>query len=310
MRYDHKWNLRRRVTADNMKLGLVIEGGGMKCAYSSGILDLMMDDGILPDYVIGVSAGAACGASFVAGQRDRNRRFFVDYVGRPDYMGWTAFRHSGGNFFNLEYIYQDLTGRGGEDELDYDAIMKNPCELWAVATDAETGKPHYFTKKDLHPNDYSVYMASCAIPVVCRPVRIDGHLYFDGGCSDSVPVRRALEAGCDKVIVILCRPKDTVREPEKHQKLYRTILRRYPRLVHNLDVRHLRYNATLQAVKKLEKQGHALIIAPEHHLDITTYTKDASVLQGLYDTAVKEYADYREKLLAFCEDHLATCANK
>ena len=80
----------------------------MKCAYTSGILDRMLDDGIKPDYVIGVSAGAACGASFVAGQRDRNRRFFVDYVERPDYMGWTAFYRSKGNFFNLEYIYQDI----------------------------------------------------------------------------------------------------------------------------------------------------------------------------------------------------------
>ena len=83
---------------DRMKLGLVIEGGGMKCAYTAGILDRMLDDEIRPDYVIGVSAGAACGASFVAGQRGRNRRFFVDYVTDPDYMGLTAYRSSGGIF--------------------------------------------------------------------------------------------------------------------------------------------------------------------------------------------------------------------
>lgn len=282
-----------------MKLGLVIEGGGMKCAYTSGILDKMMDDGIKPDYVIGVSAGAACGASYVAGQRDRNRRFFVDYVNRPDYMGWVAFYHSRGNFFNLEYIYQNLTGEGGEDALDYDAIMKNPCELWAVATDAETGKPHYFNKYDLHPDDYSVYMASCAIPVACRPVMIDGRSYYDGGCSDAIPVRHALEAGCDKVIVLLCRPKDTVREPEKHQALYHSLLRRYPKLIHSLDVRHKRYNATLKAVKKLEEKGHALIIAPEQTLEITTYTRDPETLQQLYDTAVQDYPRIRDRLLSF-----------
>ncbi len=287
-----------------MRLGLVIEGGGMKCAYSSGILDMMMDDGIKPDYVIGVSAGAACGASFVAGQRDRNRRFFVDYVERPEYMGWTAFFRSKGNFFNLEYIYQDMTGAGGEDALDYDAIMKNPCELWAVATDAETGKPYYFNKSDLHPYDYSVYMATCAIPIACRPVKINGHLYYDGGCSDSVPVRRALEAGCDKVIVILCRTKDTVREPEKHQRLYRTLLRRYPNVIHNLDVRHEKYNRTLNAIRKLEEKGHALIIAPEKQLEITTYTRDPKELQKLYDTAIREYPHIRERLLTFCEDHI------
>jgi predicted patatin/cPLA2 family phospholipase len=281
-----------------MKLGLVIEGGGMKCAYTAGILDRMLDDEIRPDYVIGVSAGAACGASFVAGQRGRNRRFFVDYVTDPDYMGMTAFRRSG-DFFNLEYIYQNMTGKDGKDPLDYDAIMKNPAQLWAVATDAETGEAAYFTKKDLSPTDYSVYMASCAIPVACHPVRIGEHLYYDGGCSDSIPVRRALEAGCDKVIILLCRPKDTVRSPEKHRRLYHNLLSRYPALVHNLDTRHERYNAVLKASRRLEEHGHALILAPHEELQITTYTKDPGQLQGLYDTALREYDQDREKLLEF-----------
>jgi len=288
---------------NNSKLGLVIEGGGMKCAYTAGILDRMLDDKIHPEYVIGVSAGASCGASFVAGQRDRNRRFFVDYVNDADYMGWTAFRHSGGNFFNLKYIYQDLTGKGGRDPLDYDAILQNPCELWAVATDARTARPHYFTKKDLSPTDYSVFMATCAIPVACRPVKINGRYYYDGGCSNPIPVRHALEAGCDKVIVLLCRPKSTVRTPEKHRRVYHLALAHYPKLVHSLDVRHERYNASLRAAERLEEQGHALILAPQQELDITTYTKDPETLQGLYDTAIREYEDVREKLLAFTGGH-------
>lgn len=283
-----------------MKLGLVIEGGGMKCAYTAGILDRMLDDGISPDYVVGVSAGASCGASFVAGQRDRNRRFFVDHVSDKDYMGWTAFCHSGGNFFNLEYIYQDLTSQNGADPLDYEAIMRSPIEFWAAATDAQTAKPHYFTKKDLSHTDYSVFMATCAIPVACRPVEIGGRYYYDGGCSDPIPVKKALEDGCDRVIVLLCRPKDTVRTPEKHRRVYHTALSKYPKLVHNLDTRHLRYNAVLRAARRLEEKGHAFIMAPEEELDITTYTKDPAVLQGLYDTAIREYEDYRDRLLAFC----------
>ena len=283
---------------DRMKLGLVIEGGGMKCAYTAGILDRMLDDEIRPDYVIGVSAGAACGASFVAGQRGRNRRFFVDYVTDPDYMGLTAYRSSG-EFFNLKYIYQNMTGKDGKDPLDYDAIMKNPAQLWAVATDAETGKPHYFSKNDFSPTDYSVYMATCAIPVACRPVRMGDHIYYDGGCSDSLPVRRALEEGCDKVIILLCRPKNTIKPPEKHRGLYHRLLNRYPALIHNLDIRHERYNAVLEASKRLEEHGHALILAPHEELPITTYTKVPRQLQGLYDTALSEYEMDREKLLDF-----------
>ena len=284
-----------------MKLGLVIEGGGMKCAYTAGILDRMMDDGIQPAYVIGVSAGAACGASFVAGQRDRNRRFFVDHVTDPDYMGWTAFRHSGGNFFNLEYIYQDMTGREGKDPLDFDAIMRSDTELWAVATDAQTGRAHYFSKYDISPTDFSVFMATCAIPVACRPVEIGGRYYYDGGCSDQLPVRKALEEGCDKVIVILCRPKNTERGPEKFHGIYHAALLKFPRLAASLDHRHERCNRVMVQTRRLEEKGHAFILAPHKKPDISTYTKDPSVLQSLYDTALSDYEEDRERLLAFCE---------
>ena len=104
------------------------------------------------------------------------------------------------------------------------------------------------------------------------------------------------------MIILLCRPKDTVRTPEKYHGLYHKALARYPKLIHSLDVRHERYNAQLAASIRLEEKGHAMIIAPESELDITTYTKDPAVLQGLYDKAIEEYEDYRENLLKFCGD--------
>lgn len=281
-----------------MKLGLVVEGGGMKCAYTAAVLDRFLDDQIRFDYVIGVSAGATCAASFVAGQRGRNRRFFVDHVTEPDYMGVSAFLRNG-QFFNLQYIYQDLTAAGGGDPLDRDALLANPCSLLAVATDRETGRPVYFPKEQTTPSDYRIYMATCAIPVVCRPIEIDGRYYYDGGCSDTLPVRKALDDGCDKVVVLLCRPRDTVREPEKHRKLYHQVLRKYPKLVHELDTRYIRYNKCLESTRKLEEQGHALIIAPEHQLDITTYTKNPAQLQALYDIGIAEYEAKRQQILDF-----------
>ena len=106
------------------------------------------------------------------------------------------------------------------------------------------------------------------------------------------------------MIILLCRPKDTVRPPEKYHGLYHKALARYPKLIHSLDIRHERYNAVLAASLRLEEKGHAMIIAPENELDITTYTKDPAVLQGLYDTAIEEYEAIREKLLKFCgEEH-------
>ncbi|MEE0955467.1 MAG: patatin family protein [Eubacterium sp.] len=281
-----------------MKLGLVVEGGGMKCAYTAAILDRFLDDQVRFDYIIGVSAGATCAASYAAGQRGRNRRFFVDHVTEPDYMGASAFLRSG-QFFNLQYIYGELTEEGGGDPLDYQALMANPASLLAVATDRETGRPVYFSKEMAAPHDYRIYMATCAIPVVSKPIEINGRYYYDGGCSDTLPVRKALDDGCDKVVVLLCRPKDTVREPEKHKKIYHRVLRNYPCLVHELDTRYIRYNKCLESTRKLEEKGRALIIAPDSKLDITTYTKNPQELQGLYDIGLREYEAKRKKILDF-----------
>ena len=210
------------------KIGLVLEGGGMKCAYTAGILDAMMDNGVTFDYCIGVSAGSANGVSFVAGQRGRNIRFYTEHINEKGYFGLSSFLKTG-NLFGLQYIYGTLTNSGGADPLDFDAFMKSPMEYWLVATDAQTGKPTYFSKKDMHKDDYRHVMASCAIPAVCRPVEINGRFYYDGGVSDSIPVQKAMDDGCDKLVVILTKPHDFVKEPEKDRFIYKRLCRKYIR---------------------------------------------------------------------------------
>lgn len=281
-----------------MKLGLVLEGGGMKCAYTAGILDRLLDDEIHADYVIGVSAGCACGASYLAGQRDRNRRFFVDHMQDPDMLGLEAWKKSG-SVFNLQRIYGDYTNKGGIDPLDLDAIKRNPAEWWAVATDAETGRPHYFSKEDLKDRDFRAVMASCCIPVACKGVELEGRTYYDGGCSNSLPIQRALEAGCDKVVLVLCRPKTSVRQPEKLRFAYSTALRRYPNLIASIRMRHLRYNRQLRAARKLEEGGHVFIFSPHAPIEVSTYTRDGAILQGVYDQGIREYDLDRERFMDF-----------
>lgn len=281
-----------------MKIGLVVEGGGMKCAYTAGILDKLLDNKITFDYAIGVSAGSSSTASFLAGQRDRNRRFFVEHVGEPGYMGFRTFLKTG-SFFGLEYIYATLTNSDGADPIDYQTILDNPTEFKVVATDAVTGKPVYFDKTDAKQDDYRIFMASCAIPVVSKPIKIHGKYYFDGGCADPIPVRKALEDGCDKVVILLCRPKDTVRTPEKHREMLKTALLKYPKIFHAIDNRAIIYNEVLSFSKALEEQGKAFIIAPNEALPVSTYTRDPEILQGLYDIALKEFEEKKESLMTF-----------
>ena len=121
-----------------MKTGLIVEGGGMKCAYSAGVLDAFLDENITFDYCIGVSAGAANSASFLAGQRERNMRYYTEHVQDPRYISVRSLLKTG-SLFGLQYIYGTMTNEGGKDPLDYDAYHNNPTETYLPATDAMTG---------------------------------------------------------------------------------------------------------------------------------------------------------------------------
>ncbi len=279
------------------KIGLVVEGGGMKCAYGAGVLDSFLDHGITFDYYIGVSAGSANLASFLAGQRDRNRRYYVEHISDPLYFGLRAYVKTR-DLFNLQRIYGDMTNEGGIDPLDYDAFMAAPGEYEAVATNALTGEPAYFPKEVMERNNYRHIMASCALPAMCRPVVIDGVPYFDGGSVDAVPVRRAMERGCDKIVVILSKPRDFVKKPEGHRRLYTFLCRKYPAVVEALNRRHIMYRGCQDAMFALEREGKAFLYTLETDLKMSTYTMDADVNQKLYDLGL---ADAEEKLPALLE---------
>ena len=154
-------------------LGIIDVGGGLRGIYGAGFLDYCMDRSIAFDYCIGVSAGSANLASYIAGQKRRNYRFYHDYAFREDYMGMCQYRKTG-SYINLDYIYGTLSNSDGENPLDYPALAASPKQLVIVATDAETGRAVYFTKDDLHKDDYAPIKASSCVPVVNKPYPIGG----------------------------------------------------------------------------------------------------------------------------------------
>lgn len=280
------------------KTGLIVEGGGMKCAYSAGILDAFLDHNISFDYCIGVSAGSANAASFVAGQRDRNRRFYTDHIDEPGYFGLKTFLKTG-NLFGLQYIYGDLTNSDGADPIDFPAIMANPAEYWLVATNAQTGKPEYFSKQDMKQDDYRHIMASCALPAACKPIEINGQYYYDGGVTDAIPVQKALNDGCDKIIAILSKPRGFVKTPEKMRFLYTRMCRKYPKTIEALNNRHIMYKACQDKLSELEKEGKAFIFAPSNPPKMSTYTMDRAVEQQLYDLGIADFKALHETFNRF-----------
>lgn len=279
-----------------MKIGVVDVGGGLRDIYAVGVLDYCMDQNIRFDLGIGVSAGSANLASYCAGQRGRNYQFYTEYAFRKEYMGLGNFLTTK-SFINMDYVFSTLCNQGGENPLDYPALRDNPMELYVVATNALTGDTRYFDKQDIRQDDYNIMKASASIPFICQPYPVKGIPYFDGALGDPVPVEKAFRLGCDRVVVILSRPEDALRTPEKDQRYAAGIQRKYPAAAAKLCRRAQTYNAEVSLAREYAKQGKVLIVAPDDICGMNTLKRDRDALHRLYE---KGYADGK-KIKSFLE---------
>ena len=175
-------------------------------------------------------------------------------------------------------MYGTLSRSDGENPLDFQSLLDNPTELLVVATNALTGSARYFGKSDLAQDRYDIFKASSAIPFVCRPYVVDWLPYYDGALADPVPVEKAFQCGCDKVVLLLTRPADKPRGPGKDALLADMIQRRYPFAARKLRTRVERYNAGVELAKKYQAEGRVLIIAPDDLCGVSTLTRDRAAL--------------------------------
>ena len=277
------------------KIGVIDVGGGLRGIYAAGVFDWCMDNGVQFDYGIGISAGSANLASYLSSQRGRNYLFYEEYSMRKEYMGAGNMLH-GGSFLNLQYIYGTLSNRECENPLDFERMTANPREWYMIATDATTGKPKYFTRGDMHQDDYRVLMASCCIPVACKPIEIGGVPYYDGAMGDTIPLQKAFADGCDKVVRILTKPVGTIRADGTDRKLARVIHRKYPHAAEQLALRAQHYNEGIALAQKLAAEGKVLIIAPDDTCGVKTLTRDQKALKKLYSKGMKDAERIRDFL--------------
>lgn len=270
-----------------MKIGVVDAGGGFRGIYGSGVLDYCLSQGIYFDYCIGVSAGSANLASYMARQQGRNVPFYGEYGFRKEYCGFGGFLRTG-NYLNLKYVYGTLSNSDGEAPLDYDTFAANPAEYYAVATNAYTGETLYFTGKDMSRDHYEVLMASSALPGACKPVQVGEYLCFDGGFGDPIPFQKALDDGCDKVVVILTKTRDTLRRQKDDNLGVRMIRRKYPQAAAQLTLRYKKWNDAVALAKEYERQGKVLIVAPETTCGMTTLKRTQEQLDQMYRMSLKD----------------------
>lgn len=265
-----------------MKIGVVDVGGGLRGIYAAGIFDYCLDNDINFDTCIGVSAGSANVASYVAKQRGRNYKFYAEYSFRRSYMSLTNFIFKR-SYIDLEYIYGKMSNTGGEYPIDYENLMANPAEMIVVGTRARTGKPMYFDKSDMSKDHYEIFMASSAIPYVCKPHAVHGLYYFDGALGDPVPTKKAFEHGCDKVVVILTKPISACEDvSEQDMKLAKKIEKKFPQAAASLRTKARRYKEGVEYALKCQEEGTALVVYPDDTCGVDTVKRNKENFDRFY----------------------------
>lgn len=266
-------------------VGFIDVGGSLRGIYTSGVYDYLMDKNIKPEYAIGVSSGSANLTAYVANERGRTARFYSEYLYENKAFGLPSLLTTG-SLINIKYIYSDISKSTGKDPLDFDGLINSDSKFTIVSTVAKTGKPHYFDKSEMKRDDYSILCAASSMPILCRPVKIDGTLYCDGGVSDPIPYKKAFEDGCDRIVLCITKPVDFRKT--KLTSIAKAFIPQYPDIAALLMNMHEKYNNGVEAVMELEKQGKALIIAPDDCCGVDTAKKNYEGSLRLYEKGYKD----------------------
>ena len=275
-------------------IGCIDVGGGLRGIYGAGVFDRVLDEGIHFDLCIGVSAGSANCASYVARQRGRNKAFYLDYSMRKESMSPDNLLKTG-SYLDLNYIYGTLSRHDGESPLDYDTLKNSNTQLIVVATDASTGRARYFNKNDdIRKDDYKIIMASSCLPIACKPIEVYSREYFDGGISDPVPIQKALDYGCEKIVLILTKPLNASVKQLRNGVASRLLNSKYPEFAAALDNANNKYIDSLKLALELQYEGKMLIIAPDDIYGMKTLTKDVEKLKSLYTAGYCDAAKIKD----------------
>lgn len=277
--------------------GLVLEGGGMRGLYTAGVLEYFMSKELYFPYVIGVSAGACMGASYLARQRDRNRRVNLDFVEDKRYISLSNYIRKR-ELFGMDFIFDEIPNN--LVPFDTDTLLENPEEFVIVTTDCDTGEPVYFRKQDYDADSLPILLrASSSLPFVASSVHYRGRQLLDGGISDPIPIKKAERDGFRKNIVILTKPRGYFKKPSRMPKIIK--YRDHPIINDKLGVRYRHYNETLYDISKREREGDAFVISPSRSLKVSRTERNRERLQALYELGWNDAKAQFESMQEFLE---------
>jgi predicted patatin/cPLA2 family phospholipase len=268
--------------------GLVLEGGGMRGVFTSGVLDCFMDHGIRFPYTIGVSAGACNGLSYMSGQRGRAKYSNIDMLDKYHFIG---IKHliTKGNIMDFDLMFHEFPER--IIPYDYEAYAKCTEEYEMVTTNCITGQACYYNEKQSPKRIIDIVKASSSLPFVCPIAYVDGSPMLDGGIADSIPLLRARSLGYTDNVVVLTRNKG-YRKEDKPSKVPPFFYRKYPELRHAIASRNMMYNQQISMVEELEDKGELIVLRPQKPIEVSRMERDTAKLLALYDEGYQTAAAY------------------
>lgn len=276
------------------RIGLVLEGGGMRGIYTAGVLDVMIEKGFHPDVICGTSAGVTFGVNLPSRQKGRVLRYNLACVGRRDYISFHSLLTTG-NIINVPFAYDKLPRQ--IDVFDNEAFNSSGTEFWATVTNTETGKAEYMQIRDCDAQ-MDVIRASASLPFLSRKVMIDGVPYLDGGIADNIPLEKCLELGCDRIILVLTHPADFVRTGSM-VPLARLFYPRDRHLIQAMAERSDRYNECLRKIARLRDEGKVIVIQPQSPLRIGRLEKDRDKIRQTHALGVQDAEALWDRIEAY-----------
>ena len=278
-----------------MKVGLVLEGGGMRALFTAGVLDALLDVKELNiDGIVGVSAGALFGANYVSGQKERAIRYNKKYARDKRYMGLYSWITTG-NAVNKEFAFDEIPFK--LDVFDQEKFKESKIDFHVVMTNIENGQAEYILIEDVF-EQMEYLRATSALPFASKIIEINGKKYLDGGISDSIPIDYCESLGYDKIILILTRPEDAHKN-DKLSFLYKLVYRKYPNLVERLINMGKDYEIVLKKIKDLENKNKIFVIRPPQVLKIGRLEKNEDKIQNVYDIGLNTGKKEIDNLLKY-----------
>ncbi|MDF2612726.1 MAG: patatin family protein [Clostridia bacterium] len=278
------------------KIGLIVEGGGMRGAYTGGVLEAFSDKKVYFPYIVAVSAGANTSCSYISNQKKRNNRLYTEWITDKRFLHFTNIFKEG-SYFGMNFLFDELPHT--LDPFDFEAFKKADVTFKVGTTHCITGKAIYFEPKKAsrHSDMNQILRASSSLPLIAKTVEISGEHYLDGGIADPIPIEKSIEDGNQYHVVILTRNAGYQKTYSKTlHRLCKIYLRKYPHVIEKIRIRHEKYNDSLKKLYKLEKQGLVYIFRPQKPLLVDRFEKDSVRLKELY---AQGYDETMESLPSF-----------